>query len=360
MRSDKKLQDGLAGLGLDRQKLAPVVERIAGEPVASFDVQYEHSVGGHGGYSAPKSVPTFTYTTASGRTGRTIVFAKAVKGDAAEPRNYAYLHDCNLPIPRLFGIVPAPAEPRRTVLFLEHLQVVEEVTPWRQFFSRAESVAAALEALAAFNAFRPHGSLTGKLRRRTFIPDADKTAKTIEDLRAAASRGELGRRLGDFCRQDAERLVSLPRLCADLARQVAGMKTGLLHGDFHPAAVGWRKETGQALIQDLETVCIGPRFFDVADWLGMPEEFLALPRDRGELAQAYLAAYARAGGDASTSQSLLEDAGPLRLCHLLTKLWFVLEKAINGEADFTDDHEEGRRIFQSILLEQLRELVSRL
>ena len=53
--------------GLTKAQLRPVVEEIAGEPVDCFDIAIEREVEGQYGYQADKVIPTFMYTTASGR-----------------------------------------------------------------------------------------------------------------------------------------------------------------------------------------------------------------------------------------------------------------------------------------------------
>ena len=62
--------------GLTKAQLQPIVDNIANQPVASFHVTVEHQVRGFSGYSADKVIPTFTYTTQSGHSGKTTVFVK--------------------------------------------------------------------------------------------------------------------------------------------------------------------------------------------------------------------------------------------------------------------------------------------
>jgi len=57
--------------GLTRGQLLPVVERVAGEPVARFEVSIGHElVSEHYGGRGEKVIPTFEYRTQRGRTGR--------------------------------------------------------------------------------------------------------------------------------------------------------------------------------------------------------------------------------------------------------------------------------------------------
>ncbi len=63
--------------GLTKKQLRPILDNIVSDDtVASFEVSIEHQVQGYYGYQAEKVLPTFIYTTATGRTGKVVLLVK--------------------------------------------------------------------------------------------------------------------------------------------------------------------------------------------------------------------------------------------------------------------------------------------
>lgn len=138
------------------------------------------------------------------------------------------------------------------------------------------------------------------------------------------------------------------------------METGLAHTDFYPENTGWRRETGELLMIDLEFVGFAPLFYDVAGWIGAPDNIQKRCCPRRELAQYYLEQYARWGGCPVPLEQFLEDTRILWMASEFKMLGWRLGRALDGCVDWTDNREEGRRVFRdelqrdlSILLQQV-------
>jgi Ser/Thr protein kinase RdoA (MazF antagonist) len=172
-----------------------------------------------------------------------------------------------------------------------------------------------------------------------------------------ANRSDLGDDLHRFCSERPEGLDALRELAIGLAEPIAGMEVGLLHNDFYPDSVGWRRETDELLVVDLESLGIGPRFYDIARWLGAPDELQHHVSDRSRLAQHCLGEYERWSGRETDPRQFLREARLLWLAGTLTMLFFFLGRSLDGRMDWTDDREEGRRQSQDELHEQLNALL---
>ena len=334
--------------GLKEEQLLALVESIADEPVESFGVSIEHEVTGHYGYQAEKLIPTFAYLTRSGQTGTTAAFAKFFREPGPrEAHHYTYLAQHQAPIPRMYGTVMGPDE--REIIFLEYLRPAGDLHPFRWFFSDEDRLRHFLALAARFNAIRPSEEYETRLYHQP-IGDVcrwlNNGAEALGRIWERAATGELGPTLRDLCAASGEKLPLLQGLAADLVAPVSRMAVGLVHGDYYPDSTGWRRDTGELLMVDLEGVRLAPRFSDVGRWLGAPDAVQPRCLPREELARHYLAEYARWGGSAVPLEQFLEETRLLCLKDALKMLPFAFNRALDGGVDWTRDREEGRRVYR--------------
>jgi aminoglycoside phosphotransferase (APT) family kinase protein len=340
--------------GLPNSQLEPIVERIAGgEAVASFSVSLDDQLEGHQGYGADKLLPTFAYKTCCGQHGRETVFVKCFHNpDQGESRHYHQLTTASAPIPRWYGAVTT--QDGREVIFLEYLHPVvdfmgmlEDEEQFRQFLS----------VTAHFNAISPPPEYAAALPRRDFGRELAAVHPVLDRIWAHADSGEIGDDLHSLCSGRPDRLDALRALATGLVRPIADMEVGLLHNDLYPDSVAWRRDTGELLVVDLESIGLGPRFYDVARWLGAPDELQTQALARTSLAEHYLGGYEHWSGRETDRGQFLTEARLLWLAGTLTMLFFFLDRSLDGRMDWTDDREEGRRQSQDELHGQLNALL---
>jgi hypothetical protein len=351
--------DRTAVFGLTREQLWPIVEEIAGEAVRSLDIAVAHRVEGHYGYSAEKVVPTFRYTTGSGRSGETIVFAKRFhKPGPQEAHHYAHLAPRGAPVARMYGALTG-AEGRE-IIFLEFLRNAGHLHPFDGFLSDADSFVPFLALAARFNAIQPSQQHRALLHVQT-VDDLRRwlgnAAEAMGRIWECAPRGELGGVLKDLCGEARGKLPRLRQLATDLVAPVSRMTPGLVHGDFYPDSALRREQTGELVLVDLEGVGLRPRFADVARWLGAPDEIRPRCLPRQELARCYLDAYRRWGGAEVPLPDFLEETRLLALTDELMMLPFSFRRSVDGKVDWTEDQEEGRRVYREEMYRQLRVLL---
>jgi hypothetical protein len=131
------------------------------------------------------------------------------------------------------------------------------------------------------------------------------------------------------------------------------MEVGLAHGDFYPDQALRREQTGELLLVDLEGVGLRPRFFDIGRWIGAPDEIQPRCLPQEELARHYLAERARWGGRAVPLREFLEETRLLALADALMMLPFDTGRSLDGKVDWTEDRDEGRRVFREEVRRQL-------
>jgi len=346
--------------GLSKQQLWPVVEELAGERVADFDVSVDHELAGHRGYGAQKLIPTFHYTTQSGRTGQGRSFVKWFhEARQHEAHHYQVLASLGAPLPKLYGHLPDVDG--REMIFLELLDPIDDRHPFDRFVQDDDLFGRFVLLAAAFNALGPTGEYAASLRRFDHgevdwrMRDG---AEAAQELCRRSKAGELGDELAAFCAAREGELLGLGDWPARLTEEIPAMPLGLGHGDLYPDSVATRPATGEMLMVDLEGVSHFPRFWDVARWLGPPLEVGVpdCPHDR--YAAAYLAEYERCGGPRVAIEQFQAEAETLAIASALMMFPFALDRAIDGQVDWTDDCDEGRRIYRQQLYGRLDRLLA--
>ena len=343
--------------GLTTAQLRPIVENIAhGEPIASFHITIEHQVQGFCGYSAEKAIPTFHYTTQSGVTGETTVFVKRFhRTGLAEAHHYIGLQKHQAPIPYFYGILTDTDN--LEILFLEYLEPIGDIQACESFMDDLDNFRQCMATTAHFNAIQPSGEYAIQLPRKNMAQGLTDAAVTLESIWDHACNGKLGDDLRRLCLDSRNGLQQLQTFARNLIEPVLKMDTGLIHSDLYPENTGWRRVNEELLIIDLEWMCLGPRFYDAAAWLGAPHD-LQLHRDhRRELAQYYMAQHVRWGGSEAPLDQFMKECSVLWMARTLIMLWFGLARALDGRVDWTEDREAGRRFFYEELHKHLSALL---
>lgn len=316
---------GIFMLHLNETQLLPVLEAAVGASIAGFTLDAYPAE--EGDQSGDKQFCTFHYTTQSGQSGQVTLFAKrCVWKGRSEAVHYRHLSARGVPTPRLYGALTNDAG--EEIVFLERLTATgfrnDSETEWRRMLS----LLARLNACAITPDYVPHlypYEQIGAIDGRWWISglNARPTDKEIEAvLRACGVEDK-----------------DLPTLCAaaqNLFAQVAAQPQGLLHLDFMPDNLGWRGERAEMVVFDLHKNNLGPRFADVAPYLGLPDwsdraAFLdnaqkdALSR-RASLSQHYLDEYARFGGPTVTLETFREETTLLSWAHKVSALFWLVEQ----------------------------------
>jgi hypothetical protein len=330
--------------GLTRGDLAGVVDALApGETVVSFDVSVSPITNTVYGNRGDKLAATFHYRTGTGAEGRVPVFVKRYCDPGpAEAQHYRSLAALGAPLPALYAV--REDGEGREILFLESLHAAE---PEDRLLEDPKSVRAFLSTVAHFNAITPSAEYAAGLAVRDIRYLLGEKAQTALDrLRQHAWSGELGDQTKSFC--SGARIARLQAIAYELIIPILDMPTGLIVGDFHPHHTGWRPESGELLIFDLELVAIGPRFTDVATWLGTP----AKADQKPDLIEHYIEAYARQGGESITKSQFLAESNMLWIAWMLSHLDFDIDRALHGPP--RDEFGVGRDEYREGLRELLR------
>lgn len=321
-----------AVFGLKPRQLQPVIEMVAGEPVTSFEVSVEHSIEAeHYGFAGDKVIPTFTYVTASGHEAEATLFVKRLKAtEGREARHYQAWAAAGLPVPVLHGVLE-PAQ--REILFLEYVDAVPDYRPYERFVFDEEKFLQFLAVTAHLDATTPPADYAASLPvwspPEMFGRSVEDCMNRAEQCWTSAREGQLGDALEQFCASHdpaplgtlAERLIAHP----------FPPPTCLAHDCYEPCHTGWCRGTGEMLIFDLQDISYGPRFANVSPWLGAPDDVEPLCRPRRELAEYYLAEYARHGGVAVSAEQLLAETRWQWLCEAICLVSRWAHRIVTGQ-----------------------------
>jgi len=201
-----------------------------------------------------------------------------------EAWHYLALTPAGAPVPVLYGWM-SNADGHE-VLFLEHLHMGftdESLSPED---TRYETF---IRLIARFNALQPPTRYLAQLPLADLPGILEDAAPALPTLVAHGRRGGLGTDVRRLLTRGPHPDAHLAAQLRALVRRLRAMPIALIHGDLFPRHVGVRADTGDWRVIDLLYTQRGPRLFDLAPFLGAPEDATPLLADRRrELARAYL------------------------------------------------------------------------
>ena len=179
----------------------------------------------------------------------------------------------------------------------------------------------------------------------------------IDVIWSTAASGQLGTNIATLC--SPTRRDALLSLAESLGRNVPTMERGYTHNEYTPEQIGRRPETGEMVVFDLRTTGLGPRFVDVAPWLGVPNRVLKRGHKTRELADHYLQQYLGAGGESVPLDTLMGETRMLWQASIIAGLNRWSDCALAG-IESSKEEDSGRSTCQDRLLVDLTQLLETL
>lgn len=353
MTMDQNISANASLFGFSLAQIKPIVEQfVPEEKLRQFSVEGERSLQGFQGYCAEKKVVIVSYLTEVGRQERRVLFIKRLFPFVpAEAHHYHYLEASRAPVAHLYGVLEGSQG--EDILFLEYLErigisrhIPEELRQW-------------LHILADLNTVVIDEHYAKKLvhqQHEQWLQDGKFLDQLFDQLEEHALLGDLGGAIQALYRSHAVKRQALLQLAYRLGELVQTMPQGLIHGDFAEQNVGWRMQTQELLIFDLHKVAQGPRFWDIAGVLkSLSEPDAALSYQ--EAAQLYLDRWQERAGQTLAPETFLAEVEELWQITLLQSLPWHLERALDGQVDWTPDRAEGQRVYRRWLYQRLLQLV---
>jgi hypothetical protein len=313
--------------GLDEKAVCAVLSRVVDAEVLRCSVDARPSPGG--ATAADKQVCTFRCLVQDGIERETTLFLKHCAWDG-HPEGVHYRHFANhgVPTPQFYGAIPS--QQGHEVLFLEYLLRV------RFFATAVEEWRSMLSLMAKMNACPITPEYETHLHQPEQIGSID-GGLWISGLSAYRGDDEIAADLQAAGAGSAE-LPALLEAAWKLFEDVAAQPTGLIHQDFMGDNLGWRGE--ELVVLDLQKMARGPRFVDLAPYLGEPDwsdhgAFLdeEAGGQRQSLIQHYLGEFARYGGPAVSLATCRAEMAALSRVHKISVLGWLVEEGRQKWAD---------------------------
>jgi len=317
--------------------------------VADFTPEFIRTIGGCAGYACPKVPVTFRWRDGE-ETGSVDVLMKATPWGQSEGAAYRYLEPLGAPIPRCYGALcvldaalPEGWRPGTEVIFLEYLDHIgfdPACLADRLAFARA---------YAALHALPPH--LPGAPAWQTMSYGAGVAAwhtRLCESV-AAGITALPDTLVTDACTELRALLPHAADWLVAVTTQADTFPVALIHKDAAPQNTGWRGARTEPLIFDLQPMCVGGTMGDML--VLFPD--IAFEHDDRQVAAAYCDALREHGGPSLTPDDIERGTRYAGMLRRISMLQWQLARASDGQVDWTDDTEEGRRIYQGWLLESL-------
>ena len=323
---------------VDTDALRAIVARIVGgDALEEVTFHLHRSILGSKGYNALKCVISAEY-----RTARCVGWVDLLLKWSAthgESDLYPILMAQRAPVPRLEGIVRLDAVPEgasnevMVLEFLPHIGHEEADLP------------ALATSLGRFNAMRPE--LFPKLPDGGPRQYAAQWITLWSAIQRHAQAGELGEAIGELCRREQSHWDRFESFVASALDAADGLSRGVIHRDVSIQNTGWRQDRRELLLFDVPQMAAGPIAQDAIALF--PEE---LPFDRA-IADRYLAGLRERGGPELSPAELRREVDTVRPLNRIGFYAWSVWKSVTGEVDWTDDVEEGRRIYRRGLLQNL-------
>jgi hypothetical protein len=306
---------------VSESQLLPIGAAIHGTPVCRCFIK--ESMPLDRGSCGDKAVGNLILMTIEGHEISTPVFIKKCSWEGrSEAIHYHQLARCAVPIPHQYGVILHPDGDE--ILFMERLTQIgfdhRNEAEWRQMLTllaQFNTCEVTLDYLPHLHPYEQGGRIDG-----WWITGFNPFPPTIEEISTNLRA----------CGVAESDLPDLSLAAHRLCEQVAALPTGLAHQDFLSDNLGWRGERAEMVVFDVHKNAIGPRFADVATFLGLPDwsttaTFLdELPSRREALIDHYLQEYARFGGGNVLLENFLEESTLQFWAHKVAILWWMAEQ----------------------------------
>jgi hypothetical protein len=266
---------------------------------------------------AIKAVVTF------GARRQRLFVKRQADASTREAPHYHYLSRAGAPVPHLYA--SGDDDQGREVLVIEFVEPVCDSE--ESLLADADLFAVFLRATAAFNAAIVEPPYRQLLRCQDWAANLRTAAHHLRRLDDLMRGGDLGPMLASFCHEQQGNIELLAGHALALSEVVGEMQVGLCHQDHHHLNVGWRVDSKQMLIFDLELVELMPRFWDLAQWIGAPDAVRRLPVPRAELARLYIDVYFAGNRKRISAATLVDQARTLWETRELCDTWWRLDAA---------------------------------
>ena len=317
----------------DQSALNAIIGRAIGAEVGAaieWRLNETQSVNGCAGYAAPKALAQLVWKS-QGRTGTLRVVVKWFRGwkGGGEALAYRLLTEAGAPVPRCFGSLRDAGGD--AILFLEELPHIG-FDP-----SLLDHRLAVARSLAALHRMDTATWLRAGFPSLHYVPDAER--RRTQAFTALAALHGLGGELAQRARNVESILAGDSSLVLRLSQSADSLPKAVIHRDNPPQNAGWREEKQELLWFDWHKAAIGAAWSDLL--CAFPNLDKPWNADDEAVGRCYLE-----GVGLRADQPL---AGALRCLWCLQSLsiltWHT-DRCRDGRVDWTEDVEEGARIYR--------------
>jgi hypothetical protein len=322
-------------LGLPNDVLQDIAEKASSGPVSSVDPAILPRDWPEYGCCGEKCIISLSNRS---------IFVKRQSGHSGfkETPHYEYLNGIGLPVPTLYGSLLDDQD--MEVLFLED---VDPNTQGSKLLESPHDLAEFFSLAAKINALQPVGDYGSSLYYFAKGRGIEKGMQSIDAIWSTAASGEFGPDLVSLC--STTKKDDLLSLSTSLSECLSELKRGYAHNEYVPMQIGRRGRTGEMVVFDLRTTGLGPRFIDVAPWLGDPGKI-----DSSDLADHYLQEYSTAGGASVSKEVLMSETRMLWQARVISGLNRSFERVLTANDPGPETGSGGEKTRDHLLQELTR------
>ncbi|MEI6131377.1 MAG: hypothetical protein WCQ41_00950 [Bacillota bacterium] len=317
----------------------------------SFEIVEKNDLEGYKGYCGEKLVINVRYELLDGSTGEVRIFVKKLHWDTIqESIHFKTCERLNLPTPKLYGCVKTPDG--QEVLFMECLKNTcvdknnrGEFLKWLQLMAQIN--ASDVPVLYLENAWKDNS-----------LDDIKGLQLVLEKIWRYGLNGEIGESIGRICSEHS--LDSLMRFVQTVVQRCECYPKSLIHGEPASQNYGYGDDKIKLMFFDLHKFRVSYRFSDICSELLMLKDSPNTCISFEEAASFYIEEYYKKSRIKLELSEFIEELEWVESDFILRKLFWFIDRSIDGKVDWTDDIIEGQKANREWLYDDLNRLISRM
>ena len=337
---------------VSHEELSSIISKAVGaDNLKTFEIIEKNDIDGYKGYCGEKLVINVRYEQFDGSSGEVRLFVKKLHWDTIqESIHFKTCERLHLPTPKLYGCVKTLQG--QEVLFMECLKNTgvdksdrEEFLKWLHLMAQIN--ASDVPVLYLENACMGNSK-----------SDIEGLQLILEKIWRNALNGEIGESISRICSEHT--LDSLKGFVHKVVNRCDCYPIGLIHGEPASQNYGYGDDKSKLMFFDLHKFRATCRFSDIcSELLSLKDATNPCIRFE-EAASFYLVEFYKKSGIKLDLLEFTEELEWVECDFILSKLFWFIDRSIDGKVDWTDDIIEGKKANREWLYKELNRLIIRM
>lgn len=202
--------------------------------------------------------------------------------ESKQSHHYKYLENNGISVPKLYG--SKIDNNNCEILLLEYAQEIKDEI---EFFSSENNILDFINLAAQLSSIKPSFNYLGLVGKDMGSKGDTRDWKTwmswsiyiLDKIWELASNSSLGNDIKKLC-SDYYTKEKLQKIAFTMINKIGSMEIGIVHSDFRPNNMVFIPGSKKLSLIDFEDIIIDAKYYDIARYLGAPEQVFKLDINR--------------------------------------------------------------------------------